>query len=99
MGISRLGIELVLQWPAYTTATAVAGSEPHLQPTSQLMATPDPQPTRTGIEPASSRTLVRFVSAAPQQELHQWTFLLWETEQRPASKICAAFRSTINTEK
>ena len=27
---------------AYATATATRGSEPHLQPTPQLMATPDP---------------------------------------------------------
>ena len=36
--VPRLGVESELQLPAYTTATAM----PHLQPTSQLMATPDP---------------------------------------------------------
>lgn len=32
---------------------------------------------------------------------HQWTltFLLWETDQSPASKVCAALRSTINIRK
>ena len=40
------------------------GSEPHLRPTPQLQAMPDPQPT----EPASSWILVGFVSSEPQWE-------------------------------
>ena len=46
MEVPRLEVELELQLPAYTTATAKphnTGSEPHLQPAPQLM--PDPQPT------------------------------------------------------
>ena len=38
MQVPWLGVEMQLQLPAYTTAT----SEPHLQPTPQLTATPDP---------------------------------------------------------
>ena len=36
MEVPRLGVELELQPPAYV------GTEPHLQPTPQLMALPDP---------------------------------------------------------
>ena len=39
MGVSRLRVESELQLLVYTTAT---GSEPHLQPTPQLTAAPDP---------------------------------------------------------
>ena len=42
MEVPRLGVKLELQLPAYTTATANAGSEPCLQPTPQLMTTPYP---------------------------------------------------------
>ena len=38
------------------------GSKLCLQPTPQLAAMPDPQPTERGIEPASSRFLVGFVN-------------------------------------
>ena len=50
------------------------GSKPHLPPTPQLMATPDPltHQARTGIEPASSWMLDRLVSAEPS-----WEFLLF----------------------
>ena len=44
------------------------GSELCLQPTPQLMA----MPARPGIEPASSRILVGFVSTALQRELPSW---------------------------
>ena len=47
--VPRLGAESELQLPAYTTATGLlhrsysnARSEPRLQPTPQLTATPDP---------------------------------------------------------
>ena len=45
----------------------------HLQPTPQLMATPDPLThwARPGIKPASLRLLVRFVSPEPGQEFPQ----------------------------
>ena len=39
---SQLGVELELQLPAYTTATAIMGSELQLRPTPQLTAMPDP---------------------------------------------------------
>jgi len=46
MEAPRLGVELELeldlQLLVYTTATTMPESEPHLQPTWQLMATPDP---------------------------------------------------------
>ena len=38
MGDARLGVELELQPPAYTTATATPEPKPHLQSTPQLMA-------------------------------------------------------------
>ena len=56
MEVPRLGVESELRLPPYTTAAATqdpshicglhhshsnAGSEPHLQPTRQLMAMPD----------------------------------------------------------
>ena len=41
MEVPRLGVESELQLPAYATATEM-GSEPHQQPTLQLMATLDP---------------------------------------------------------
>ena len=52
---------------AYVAATAMVGSEPWLQPTSQLTVMPDPwlMGTRPGIEPASSWIPVGFVSAVP----------------------------------
>ena len=40
--VSRLGVQSELQPPAYARATATLGSEPHLQPTPQLTAKPDP---------------------------------------------------------
>ena len=42
MEVARLGVKSELQLPAYTTATATTGSEPHLWPTPQLMAPLDP---------------------------------------------------------
>ena len=65
-----------------------ARSEPHLRPTPQLTAMPDPQcwtrRVRPGIEPSTSWFLVRFVSAAPPRELLKSTTLLMKciyTEQ------------------
>ena len=43
--VPSLEVKSELQLPAYTTATANPRSETHLQPTLQLMAMPDPQPT------------------------------------------------------
>ena len=45
-----------------------AGSEPHLWPKPQLMATLDHWP-RPGIEPITSWILIQFFSTAPQLEL------------------------------
>ena len=42
MEVPRLGVELELQLPVKATATADAGSRPHLWPTPQLMAMLDP---------------------------------------------------------
>jgi len=41
MEVPRLGVELKLQLQAYTSHTN-SGSEPHLRPTPQLTAMPDP---------------------------------------------------------
>ena len=52
------------------------GSEPHLQPTPQLAAMPDPQPTEQ-----ASGILGRFVSTAPPRELPARTcFILVHVE-------------------
>ena len=63
MEVPRLEVQLELQLPAYTTATATqdpshvcnlhhshsnSGSKPRLQPTPQLMATLDRSPTEQG---------------------------------------------------
>ena len=62
MEVPRLGVDLKLQLPAYTTATANTRSEPHLWPTSQLTAMPDPQPlSEARIEPKSSWILAGFI--------------------------------------
>ena len=42
MEVPELRVKLELQLPAYSTATVAQGSEPHLRPTPQLTATPDP---------------------------------------------------------
>ena len=42
MEILRLGVELELQLPTYTTAISNGGSVPCLQPAPQLTAMPDP---------------------------------------------------------
>ena len=68
MKVPCLGIESELQLLAYT--------EPHLQPTPQLMAMPDPWHTEWGIEPASSWILVRLVSDVSQQDLSRNPFYL-----------------------
>ena len=42
MEVPRLGVESELELPAYTTVTATQDPSPHLRPTPQLTATPDP---------------------------------------------------------
>ena len=72
MEVPRPRVESELQLPAYTTATATTaqylGRVCHLHHSSRLRRIPDPW-VRPGIEPASSRILVRCVSAGPQWEL------------------------------
>jgi len=46
-----------------------SGSEPHLRPTPQLTATPDPQPIERGQGLNPQWFLVGFISDAPQWEL------------------------------
>ena len=60
--VPRLGIQLDLQLPAYTTTTAMMG--------------PLPNEWSQGIKPATSWFLVGFVSAAPQWELPCFCLLL-----------------------
>ena len=48
MEIPRLGVKLEPQPLAYARATATRDLKPHLQPTPQLMATPDPLPMEQG---------------------------------------------------
>ena len=48
MEVPRLGIELELQLPAYTTAIAMQDPELRLRPTPQLRALPDPYLTERG---------------------------------------------------
>ena len=45
---SQVNIESELYSLPYTTATANARTQPHRQPTPQLMANPDPQPIERG---------------------------------------------------
>ena len=76
MEVPWLGVESSHSWqptpqlPAYATATAIVGSKPHLQPTPQLKAMPDPWPTEwgQGFNPPPW-ILVRFISAGPWREL------------------------------
>ena len=70
MEFPRLGIELELQLPAYTTATAMQDLSHvcdlyHSSQQSQIL-----KPlVRPGIEPATSWFPVGFVSTVPQREL------------------------------
>ena len=48
MEVPRLGVELELQTSVLHQNHSNAGSEPCLQPTPQLTATPDRQPTEQG---------------------------------------------------
>ena len=66
----KLGVELELQLPAYTTVTATRDPshlwDPHHRPGQHRILT---HWARFGIEPATSLLLVRFISAGPQGEL------------------------------
>ena len=50
MEVPKLGVQSELQPLAYTTFHSNSGSELHPQPTPQLTATQDPQPTERGQE-------------------------------------------------
>jgi len=73
MEVPRLGVQSELQLPAYatTTATANAGSEPHLQPTPTAHSNTGSliHQARLGIKTATSQVPDGFVSAVPLQEL------------------------------
>ena len=98
MEVPRLGVELELQPPAYTTATAT--QDPSHAWDQHHSSGNDGSSThwvKPGIEPASLRMLVRFVSAEPRRELQNsvvlrssadtdWKLLClpyhyWETEE------------------
>ena len=72
MEVPRLGVELELRLPAYTTATAMPDPSRvyNLHHSSwQCRIGSLTHRVRPGIETASSWMLVRFVSTEPQQEL------------------------------
>ena len=70
MQVPRLEVQLELQVPACTTATARATRDPsrvcHLQRSSLQCGIPDR--ARPGIKPISSWILVGFLSAVPQRK-------------------------------
>ena len=86
MEVPTLGDKFKLQLPAYTHSHSCARSKPHLQPTPQLVATPDPLThwVKPGIEPASSWILVGLVSTAPLRELPTYKFLY----EHMLSRLC-----------
>ena len=70
MEVTRLGIELELQLPAYTTATATWFlSHVCNLPTAHGHGRALTHWERPGIKPASLWILVRFISTAPQWKL------------------------------
>ena len=79
MEVPRPGVESQLSPPAYATATAMWGSEPHLQPTPQLMAMPDPPSTEQGqglnLQPHGSQS--DSLTTEPRWELHLDIILIY----------------------
>ena len=79
MEVPRLGVESELQLLAFATATATQDpscicSLHHISQQCQIL-----NPKRgLGIKPASSRILVRFVSAEPQWKLQPLLYLFWK---------------------
>ena len=70
MEVPRLGFKSELQLPAYTTATAT-GDPSHICDTTAHSTARSPILwVRPEIKPATSWTPVRFISTAPQWELH-----------------------------
>ena len=68
MDVPRLGIELELQLPAYTTDTAMQDSRCLCALTTALSSTIS---LTHWAMPSSSWNLIRFISAVPQWELHK----------------------------
>ena len=100
MELPRLGVESELQLPAYTqpqqcqiratsatytTAHSTAGALTHW--------------SRPGIEPASSRILVRFVSAEPRWELRDFFFKVVKYIQHGIYHLNAFFGLTHSMQK
>ena len=73
MEVPRLGVESDLQLLTCTTASA---TEAHRSCICDLLSDPYPTEWEPGIEPATSRFLVGFVSAAPWRELPFVSFSL-----------------------
>ena len=75
-GSSRLGVEVELQLPAYTTATATPDPSRicDLHHSSQQCRIPDP-PREARDRACSLRIQVRFISAVPQQNSPKHFFL------------------------
>ena len=94
MEVSRLGVELELQMPAYTaaTATAIATQDPShvcdLHHSSQLWIL---NPLRPGIEPASSWMLVGLISTVPQWELQNTYQESEKSTHRLGENICKSY--------
>ena len=66
MEVPRLGVESELQLPAYTTATGTQDLRQSVTyTTAHSKARSLTHWVKPGIEPASSQTLVRFISAEP----------------------------------
>ena len=64
MEVPSRGAKLELQLPALHNSHSNAGSQPHLPPAPQLMATPDPEPTEKGqgSNPHAQGHYVRFLT-------------------------------------
>ena len=75
MNVFRLGVELELQLPAYTIASAmIVQAVPATYTTAHGITGSLTHWVRPGIEPTTSRFLVGFISTVPWQELPLWFF-------------------------
>ena len=77
MEVPRLGVELELQLPAYTTATAM--QDPRLESATYTIAHSITKYlthwARQGIKPESSWIQVGFITTEPQWELVDWALI------------------------
>ena len=90
MEVARLGVELELQLPVYTTATEMPDlSWIVIYTTAHGIARSWTHWAGPGIEPESSWILVRFVTAELQQELQQIVFLCAQLCARPRAGLKA----------